>query len=66
MRASSAVESSGLVSNTLKIPVLLRGQPQVLQLAFQQRPEALMREPEQVTEVRLYQRTSLASPDFDR
>ena len=34
-------------------PVLLRGQPEVLQLDVQQRPEALVREPEQVAEIRV-------------
>jgi hypothetical protein len=32
-------------------PVFLSGQPEVLQFALQQRPEALVREPEQVTEI---------------
>src|ERR1700728_4359267 len=32
-------------------PVLLRGQPKILQLAVQQRPEALVCEPEQVAEI---------------
>jgi hypothetical protein len=34
-------------------PVLLRGQPEVLQFAVQQRPEALVREPEQVAQIRV-------------
>jgi len=34
-------------------PVVLRGQPEVLQLAVQQRPEALVGEPEQVAQVRV-------------
>ena len=44
---SSEVDSSGLVPNTLRIPTP-RGQPEVLQFAVQQRPEPLVREPEQV------------------
>ena len=35
-------------------PVVLRGQPEVLQFAVQQRPEALVREPEQVAEIRVW------------
>ena len=34
-------------------PVVLRGQPEVLQFAVQQRPEALVREPEQVAQIRV-------------
>ena len=35
-------------------PVILRGQPEVLQFTVQQRPEALVREPEQVAEIRVW------------
>ena len=35
-------------------PVILRGQPEVLQFAVQQRPEALVREPEQVAQIRVW------------
>ena len=37
-------------------PVLLHGQPQVPQFTVQQRPEALVREPEQVAKVRVWLR----------
>ena len=53
MRASSEVESSGLVSNTLRITYSCADSAEVLQRVVERGAKALVGESEQVAQIRL-------------